>query len=412
MPTFDQKLDNLAAVALRVGVNLQHDGRLLLVGPIAAADLMRRITAQAYDLGASYVHAQYVDERLGLIRAQRAREETLDRFPQEHADMIHTMAARGDAYLRIDGSDPDLMSAADPARVATMVQAARKAMRSVSDLVQRSFMPWTIVPFAAPAWARKVFPDLSEDDAQERLWDAIFAATRADRADPVAAWAEHVRRLDALGRRLSDHAFRALHLRGPGTDLRVGLAEGHRWESGGRASAVNGLPAVHNVPTEEVFTAPHARRVDGTVRASKPLSYQGQLIDGFSLTFEDGLVVDHSAERGEQVLRGLLDTDEGARRLGEVALVPHSSPIGQSGLLFYDTLFDENAASHLALGRAYPTSVRDGASRSPDEAAAAGVNGSLVHVDFMVGSAEMDVDGLQADGTVVGVMRAGAWTIV
>jgi aminopeptidase len=411
MLTFDQKLDNLASVALRIGVNLQHDARLLLIGPVEATELMRRITGQAYDLGASYVHVQYVDDHVGLIRAQRARPETLLRVPQEYVDMIHTMTARGDAYLRIDGGDPDLMSAADPERVATMVRAGRQAMRPVSDLVQRAFMPWTIVPYAVGAWARKVFPDLAEDEAQERLWDAVFAATRADLDDPVGAWHAHIERLGALAQRLSGCAFEALHLRGPGTDLRIGLAEGHVWESGGRESAVNGLRSVHNVPTEEVFTAPHARRGDGTVRASKPLSYQGQLIEEFSLTFEDGRVVDATAERGDRVLQGLLDTDEGARRLGEIALVPHSSPISQSGLLFYDTLFDENAASHVALGRAYETTMRDGVSRPLEALQRDGFNQSLAHVDFMIGSAELDVDGLAAGGITTPVMRAGEWAL-
>ncbi|CAN5717688.1 aminopeptidase [soil metagenome] len=409
MTTFERNLDNLARVALHVGVNLQHDGRLLLMGPIEASALMHRIVAGAYDLGARSVHVQYVDSRMGLIRAQRARPETLAEGPQAYADMIHTMAARGDAYLRIDGDDPDLMSAADPERVATMVRATREVMRPVSDLVQRSFLPWTIVPYAVPAWARKVFPDLPEEEALSRLWDAIFAATRADRDDPVAAWDEHVQQLGTAATRLTEGAFEELHLRGPGTDLRLGLSVGHVWECGGRASGSNGVRSVHNVPTEEVFTAPHARRVHGTVRATKPLSYQGQLIDDFSLTFEDGAVVDFTAERGERVLQGLLDTDDGARRLGEVALVPHSSPISQSGLLFYNTLFDENAASHIALGRAYETTIARGIDRPLEELQSDGFNQSLTHVDFMIGSAELDVDGVRADGSTVPVMRGGEW---
>jgi aminopeptidase len=321
------------------------------------------------------------------------------------------MLARGDAYLRVGGEDPDLMSAAEPARVASMVRAERRAMRPVSELVQRSAMPWTIVPYAVSAWARKVFPDLREAEAVEQLWDEIFVATRADLDDPVAAWTEHVAALDARSRLLSEHAFEALELRGPGTDLRVGLSEGHVWAGGGRIAASTGVRSVHNMPTEEVFTAPHARGVEGVVRATKPLSYQGQLIDDFALTFAGGRVTDFSAGRGGGVLEELLATDEGARRLGEVALVPHSSPISRSGLLFYDTLFDENAASHLALGRAYETTLRDGASRALEELQRDGFNQSLTHVDFMIGSAELDVDGVGRDGSTVSVMRGGEWTL-
>ncbi len=409
MPTFDQKLDNLATLALRVGVNLQSGQRLHLIGPIEGADLVRRIVAKAYDMGAPYVQVQYVDDHVDLIRAQRSAEEHLDAYPEGYRDFVVGMAERGDAYLRVGGEDPDLMSAADPARVARMVRAQRGVMRPVSDLVQRSHMPWTIVDYAVPAWARKMFPDLSEDDAVAKLWDAIFAATRADVEDPIEAWEAHVAVLGRARDVLNGHGFAALHMRAPGTDLRVGLADTHTWESGGQHAQVNGAFFVANMPTEEVFTAPHARHVTGTVRASKPLSYQGQLIDGFTLTFEDGAVVDFSADRGGAVLKGLLDTDEGARRLGEVALVPHSSPISQSGLLFYNTLFDENAACHLALGRAYETTMRDGTKRPLADLEADGFNQSLTHVDFMFGSDALDIDGELEGGAVVPVMRGGEW---
>ncbi len=409
MPTFDQKLDNLATLALRVGVNLQSGQRLHLIGPIEGADLVRRIVAKAYDMGAPYVQVQYVDDHVDLIRAQRSAEEHLDAYPEGYRDFVVGMAERGDAYLRVGGEDPDLMSAADPARVARMVRAQRGVMRPVSDLVQRSHMPWTIVDYAVPAWARKMFPDLSEDDAVAKLWDAIFAATRADVEDPIVAWEAHVAVLGRARDVLNGHGFAALHMRAPGTDLRVGLADTHTWESGGQHAQVNGAFFVANMPTEEVFTAPHARHVTGTVRASKPLSYQGQLIDGFTLTFEDGAVVDFSADRGGAVLKGLLDTDEGARRLGEVALVPHSSPISQSGLLFYNTLFDENAACHLALGRAYETTMRDGTKRPLADLEADGFNQSLTHVDFMFGSDALDIDGELEGGAVVPVMRGGEW---
>ena len=407
--TFDQKLDHLATLALRVGVNLQPGQRLALGGPVESLDLLRRIAAQAYDLGAPHVHVEIVDERMTLIRALHAQDDTLDVADQERVAMVRAKMERGDAYLRVSGSDPDLMATADPARVARMAKATSVANRPVGDLVQRSHMPWSIVPFATPAWARKVFPDLLQDAAIAQLWDAIFAATRADREDPVAAWEAHLADLTRAQERLDAGGYVALHLRAPGTDLRIGLADGHVWESGGSTALVNGVRFVANMPTEEVFTAPHARRVDGTIASTKPLAYHGQLIDRFRLTFRDGAVVEAVAEQGQAALDKLLEIDDGARRLGEVALVPHRSPISQSGILFFNTLFDENAACHVALGRAYETTMRDGTTRPLEELQADGFNQSFTHVDFMFGSGALEVDGERSDGSLDAVMRGGDW---
>jgi len=409
MLTFDRKLDNLATLALRVGVNLQPGQRLVLRGPVEGLDLLRRIVTQAYDMGAAHVAVEIEDERMGLIRALHAADDTLDVADEERAAMTQAKLERGDALLRIAGGDPDLMAPADPTRVARMTRAASVAHRPVGDLVQRAFMPWSIVAFATPAWARKAFPDLPEDEAVTQLWDAIFAATRADLDDPVGAWQAHLATLRQANDHLNARAYRSLHLRAPGTDLRLGLADGHVWVSGGSVAESNGVRFVPNMPTEEVFTAPHAQRVDGVIASSKPLSYQGQLIDRFRLTFEGGAVVAAQAERGQAALDKLLEIDEGARRLGEIALVPHASPISRSGLLFYNTLFDENAACHVALGRAYETTMRDGAKRPLEELQRDGFNQSLTHVDFMFGSGELDVDGELADGTLEPVMRGGAW---
>ncbi len=409
MLTFDQKLDNLATLALRVGVNLQPGQRLALGGPVESLDLLRRIAKLAYELGAPHVHVDIVDEQMGLIRALHASDGTLDVADEERTEMVRTKMVRGDAYLRVTGGDPDLMAPADPARVARLTKAASIANRPVGDLVQRSHMPWTIVAYATPAWARKAFPDLPQDEAVAQLWDAIFAATRADVADPVAAWDAHLTQLQRANDHLNGRGYVALHLTAPGTDLRLGLADTHVWESGGSNALVNGARFVANMPTEEVFTAPHAQRVDGTIASSKPLSYQGQLIDRFQLTFRDGAVVGATAEQGQAALEGLLEIDEGARRLGEIALVPHESPISKSGLLFFNTLFDENAACHVALGRAYETTMKDGTTRSLEELRADGFNQSFTHVDFMFGSEVLDVDGEMPDGTREPVMRGGAW---
>ena len=409
MRSFEEHLDVLARLALDVGVGFAAGDRLRLTGPIEAAPLIRRITTLAYDTGATFVDVHYVDDRLALARAMHARDETLDVYPQEHADVAVAVAERGDAVIRVSGRDPDLMSAADPARVARMMRSASAATRRVGELASRLHMPWTAVPYVVPAWASKVFPHLSEGEAVERLWGAVFAATRVDADDPAAAWSAHVGALAARRQRLDALALDALHVRGPGTDLRIGLAHEHVWVGGGAHAEIDGRRFVPNIPTEEVFTAPHARRVEGVVRATKPLSYQGQVIEDFSLTFEGGEVVDVAAERGQAVLERLLATDAGARRLGEVALVPHSSPISQSGLLFYDTLFDENASCHIALGRAYPISVKGGRTRPQGELERDGLNHSLTHVDFMIGSSEVDVDGLLADGRIEPLLRGGEW---
>ena len=409
MLSFEEKLKNLATLALKVGVNLQPGQRLVLTGPIEATELLREITRQAYELGAPYVRTTYLDAQQDLIRALHAGDDTLETVDEEQVAMSKASMERGDALLRVAGSDPALLAAADPDRVAKITRAQRTASQEVSGLIQRSFMPWSIIACAVPAWATRVFPDVPESEAVDRLWDAIFQATRADQPDSVAAWEEHLATLEKARNHLQSRNFRALHLKGPGTDLRLGLADDHRWESGGLRSEKSGQFFVANMPTEEVFTAPHARHVDGVISSSKPLSYQGQLIDGFQLTFKDGAVVEAKAESGQATLDKLLDMDEGARRLGEIALVPDQSPISQSGLLFYNTLFDENAASHVALGRAYETTFRDGTKRELSELQEDGFNHSLVHVDFMFGSADMDVDGELADGSTEPVMRAGAW---
>lgn len=409
MLTYERKLQNLATLALRVGVNLQPGQRLRVAGPLESADLLREIAKQAYELGSPLVDVEYIDEHQRLVRALHSPADALTLADEEKQAMLKTKLQRGDALLRVSGADPDLLSAADPVRVATMTKAERAAGREVSDLVQRSFMPWTIVGYAVPAWAKKVFPDLSEQEAVAKLWDAIFKATRADVEDPLGAWEAHLAELNKAKVHLDSRAYRALRLKAPGTDLRLGLADTHTWESGGLHAEHSGKFFVANMPTEEVFTAPHARMVDGTLASSKPLSYQGQLIDRFQLTFKDGAVVHAKAEVGEAALLKLLEMDDGARRLGEIALVPHQSPISQSGLLFYNTLFDENAACHVALGRAYETTFKDGTKRPLEELQKEGFNQSLTHVDFMFGSDQLDVDGERQDGSLEPVMRGGAW---
>jgi aminopeptidase len=283
-----------------------------------------------------------------------------------------------------------------------------KASRAPLELITRHEINWTIVPCATPAWAAKVFPGEPSEEAVDHLWQAIFASMRLDRPDPVSAWRQHDAMLQSRAQFLNNRRYSYIHFRGSGTDLRVGLADDHVWLGGGTV-ARNGVHAIANMPTEEVFTTPHKDRVDGFVRATKPLSYQGMLIENIEVRFDAGRIVGASATQGESILLSMINTDEGARRLGEVALVPHSSPIAASGLLFWNTLFDENAASHIALGQAYSTCIRDGDSLDPAQLAAKGANDSLIHVDWMIGSGEMNVDGITAAGRIEPVIRSGEW---
>jgi aminopeptidase len=314
----------------------------------------------------------------------------------------------GAARLAIAGDDPLLLSGQDPAKVARANRANSTAYKPALERIVGFDINWTIVSYPNPSWAKVVFPDDPEDIAVGKLARAIFAASRVDQDDPVAAWREHNARLHARRDWLNEHRFAALHFTGPGTDLTVGLGDGHFWQ-GGASTAKNGIECNPNIPTEEVFTTPHAARVEGVVRSTKPLSHQGTLIQDIEVRFEGGRATSVRAAKGEEVLTKVMDTDEGARRLGEVALVPNSSPISQSGLLFYNTLFDENAACHIALGQCYSKCFIDGGKLTPEEVAARGGNQSLIHIDWMIGSGEIDIDGVRADGGRVPVMRRGEW---
>ncbi len=405
---FEAKLDKLAEVAVRVGLGLREGQEVLLTAPLAAVPLVRRITEHAYRAGASLVTTLYSDDVATLARFAYAPAAAFDYAP---AWLFEGMAAayrNGAARLAVAGENPALLAGQDGDRVARANKARSVAYRPALELITDFAINWSIVSFASPEWAKMVFPQLAEAAAVARLWESIFAASRVDADDPVAAWAAHNAELHARTFLLNAKRFSALHFRGPGTDLRVGLADGHIW-MGGAETAKNGITCNPNIPTEEVFTTPHRLRVDGVVRSTKPLSYGGTLIRDIEVRFEAGRIVEARASAGQDVLQRVLDTDEGARRLGEVALVPHASPISASGVLFYNTLYDENAASHVAIGQAYRTCVEGGSTMGEDALRAAGANASLIHIDWMVGSGEVDVDGIGADGAAEAVMRGGAW---
>lgn len=406
--THEEKLDRLAAVAIHVGLGLARGQELVMTASLDAVPLVRKITEHAYRAGAALVTTLFVDEQAALARFRYAPDESFDRAAEWLQNGVAAAFRGGAARLAITGADPALLAAEDPEKVARANVANSKASRPALELITRHEINWTIVAAATPAWARVVFPNEAEAVALERLWDAIFSTTRIDVPDPVSNWKEHDARLRERAGLLNAKRFSALHFRGSGTDLRVGLADDHLWLGGG-TMAGNGLHCIPNMPTEEVFTTPHKDRVDGYVTSTKPLSHQGTLIEGIAVRFESGRIVEASAKQGEAVLRRMIETDEGARRLGEVALVPHSSPIAKSGLLFWNTLFDENAASHIALGQAYSTCVRGGDQLDPVQLAAKGANESLIHVDWMIGSGAMDLDGGREDGNAEPLMRRGEW---
>ena len=402
------KLDKLAEVAVKVGLRLQLGQDVFLTAPVSALPLVRRIAAHAYKAGAGLVTPILSDEEVTLARYRNAPDDSFDRAPGWLYDGVAKAFSANTARLAIVGDNPMLLSGEDPSKVARANKANSIAYQPALEKIAGFDINWNIVAYPGPTWAKLVFPGDEEDIAVGKLADAIFAASRVDTADPVAEWEAHNRRLSERTAWLNARNFHALHFKGPGTDLTVGLADGHEWQ-GGASSAKNGIVCNPNIPTEEVFTTPHARRVSGTARSTKPLSHQGTLIENIEVRFEDGRIVEAKASRGEDVLKKVLETDEGAARLGEVALVPHSSPISKSGLLFYNTLFDENAACHIALGQCYSKCFVDGAKLTPEEIAERGGNKSFIHIDWMIGSDRIDIDGLHADGSRVPVMRKGEW---
>lgn len=402
----DLRLDRLAEVAVRVGLGLKPGQELVMTAPLEALPLARLITDHAYRAGASLVTTILNDDAMTLSRFRHGRDAAFDAAPGWLYEGMASAYRAGSARLAIAGENPTLLAGLDGDKVGRANRARAKAYAPAITPITNFAINWTIVAAATPAWATTVFPGENEQVAVAKLWDAIFAASRVEGADPIGEWDAHNARLAARTTYLNAKRYAALHFRGPGTDLRVGLADGHEW-AGGASTARNGIVCNANIPTEEVFTTPHCRRVSGTVRATKPLSYMGTLIENIAVRFEEGRIVDASASRGLDVLSRVLETDEGARQLGEVALVPFSSPISKSGLLFYNTLFDENAASHIALGQAYAKCFVGGDTLTEEQLKAQGANRSLIHIDWMIGSADIDVDGIRADGVAEPVMRKG-----
>ncbi|WP_375637607.1 MULTISPECIES: aminopeptidase [unclassified Bartonella] len=403
-----EMLNRLAEITVKVGLNLQEGQDLVLTAPVSALPFVRRIAYHAYKVGAGVITPIFSDDILSLTRFENAHTASFDCAPSWLYEGMAKAFENGAARLAIVGDNPLLLSNQDFDKVSRLNKATSIAYQPALKQISNFAMNWSIVAYPTAGWAEAMFPSLSLNEAIKKLADAIFSASRVTEEDPVQAWTVHNAHLKKRSSWLNEQRFSALHFTGPGTDLTVGLADDHEWH-GGASVAQNGVICNPNIPTEEVFTTPHAHKVEGFVRSTKPLSYQGTLVDNIEVRFDAGRIVEARASTGQEVLQQVLQSDEGASRLGEVALVPHSSPISKSGLLFYNTLFDENAACHIALGQCYSKCFLDGASLTSEEIAARGGNKSVIHIDWMIGSGEIDIDGITQDGVRVPVFRKGEW---
>ena len=413
-PDHPSQLDKYIDLILRVGLNLRRGQRLLvarsLLGGVdlALAPFVRQLAKAAYEQGASFVDVIWGDPQLEVIRLQKAPAATLGDYPNWPGEARLEQVKASAAFLSVRADDPDLLAGIDSKLIAAHLNGIRSRVQPAASYLFRNATNWCVVAVPLPAWAAKVFPDLPAAEQVSRLWQLIFSVCRVDQPDPVASWQKHAADLGARAAYLTGRQYASLRYSGPGTDLKVGLPPGHIW-NGGAVAADDGIPFIPNLPTEEVFTLPDRLGVDGHVASTRPFDYGGTSIEGMSLSFEQGKVTGFSARTGEGVLRELINTDEGSSRLGEVSLVPDSSPVSRTGVTFHSILFDENAACHLAFGEAYRSSLEEADELTEEEFALRGGNTSKVHSDFMIGSNAIDIDGFLPGGQAEPVMRAGEW---
>lgn len=405
---FEGKLTKYAELAVKIGVNIQPNQYLYIAASIESAPFVQIVTKIAYEVGAKQVFVDYTDDEITRTRYELAPDDSFDFFPPWKVQEREWLAEQGAAFMSIVSQSPDLLTGIDSKRIASFQKAAGTALSKYRQYVQSDKISWTVIAAPSKQWAKKVFPHLAEEEQVDALWEAIFKATRADLADPIQAWAQHNDNLHEKVDYLNKKSYAKLHYTAPGTDLIIELPKGHLWCGAGSVNE-KGDEFMANMPTEEVFTVPHKDGVNGYVSSTKPLSYGGNIIDDFKITFENGRIVKVEAKQGEEVLKNLVATDEGSHYLGEVALVPFHSPISESNILFYNTLFDENASNHLAIGSAYAFCLEGGKTMSRDELNKHGLNESITHVDFMIGSAEMNIDGITEDGQAEAVFRNGNW---
>lgn len=408
---FKKKLELYAKTAIRVGINIKKDQELLINAPVSCVELARTLTTEAYKAGAKTVHVDFHDEELTLIRYQEAPDSSFDdEYYSWLIDRHKALLDRDCARISIVASNPNLLKEANKDRVQKWNKKANLAMQEISIRTMNNEVQWLVIAAPCDAVSSLIFPDSPVEKAKELHWEAIFDACRINTNDPVTAWVEHKTKVRNKVKWLNDENFASLQFTNSdkSTDLNVGLVKNHVWAGVGDTTLKN-HDFIPNLPTEEVFSMPDRNNVNGVVKSTKPLNYQGNTIDKFTLTFKDGAIVDYFAEVGHDMLKVLLDSDEGAKHIGEVALVPDDSPISNSGLTFFTTLYDENASCHLAFGRAYPTNIKNGSQMTQDELLEAGANRSIIHVDFMVGSADLTITGIKEDGTQVPIFVDGNW---
>lgn len=398
-----------ASLAVNIGVNIQKDNILVISSPIETAEFARLITEEAYKSGAKDVIVHYGDQKLTKIKLENSSLETISNIPEWQDESYNYYARQEACFISISASDPDGLKGVPVEKIGASQKARTSALKEYFDNSMSNKCRWCVLSVPTLSWAKKVFPKVSDDEAMESLWDVIFKTVRVDTENPVNAWKKHNAYLEEKIKFMNNNNFKSVHLKSAnGTDLNIELPEGHIW-AGGSEGDVNGIPFNANIPTEEVFTLPKKTGVNGIVYSSKPLSYGGNLIDNFSITFKDGKAIDFTAETGYDVLKQMLESDEGAKYLGEVAFVPYNSPISNSKLIFFNTLFDENAACHLAFGRAYESCVKDADKYSEEELEKIGVNNSVIHVDFMIGTSDLEITGINKNGEAIQIFSNGNW---
>ncbi|MGV3488821.1 MAG: aminopeptidase [Tuberibacillus sp.] len=410
MENFQKQLKKYAQLSLKIGINLQKGQDLVIMASIEARDFVREVVRTAYEEGAKNVLVDWGDDQVSRIKYDLAPMEAFKEYPMWRAKGYEEMAANGASFLSVLAPNPELLKGVDPEKISLAQQTSGKAMKAFSEYTMSGKARWSIAAVPTKEWAAKVFPELNSEEGMEQLWEKIFYITRVTTEDPIGSWKNHNQSLHERVDFLNGKQLQSLHYQAPGTDLTIELPDNHLWMGG---STVNpyGVTFTPNIPTEEVFCAPKKTGVNGTVKSTKPLNYGGQLIEGMTFVFENGKIVDYHAESGHEILKKLVETDEGSHYLGEIALVPHDSPISNTDLLFYNTLFDENASCHLAIGAAYAMNLKDASELDDKGLEARGVNTSITHVDFMIGSAELNIDGLTKDGETVALFRNGNWAI-
>ncbi|HEM3200234.1 aminopeptidase [Streptococcus suis] len=411
LPNFKENLAKYAKLLVSTGINVQPGHTVQLTIGVEQAELARLIVKEAYAHGAKEVLVNWLDDVIARERLVNVDVELLEQVHPQRITEMNYLLERKASRLVVLSEDPGAYDGVDPEKLSRNARALSQALNPMRQASQSNKISWTLGAASGLEWAKKVFPNAaSDEEAVDLLWDQIFKTCRIYEEDPIKAWEEHEARLVAKAKVLNDEQFVKLHYTAPGTDLVLGMPKNHLWEAAGSVNA-QGEHFIANMPTEEVFTAPDYRVADGYVTSTKPLSYNGNIIEGIKVTFKDGEIVDVTAEKGDEVMKKLVFDNAGARGLGEVALVPDKSPISQSGVTFFNTLFDENASNHLAIGQAYAFSIEGGTEMSQEELKEAGLNRSDVHVDFMIGSNKMNIDGIREDGTRVPIFRDGEWAI-